>query len=172
MSIWKKAAIAVAALLLVAACGGSANTGSNTSGGINWNAKAPKGGATLNFWYEFAAGPDQDAVNHLVNEFNQQNQGKIHINAVYAGAYDDAFSKYKAAIQSNNIPNVVQIYDIGSRFMIDSKTITPAQTFIDHYKYPIDNIYPSIRGYYNVHGKQQSMPWNTSMPLLYVNTSM
>ncbi|MGH7919535.1 MAG: ABC transporter substrate-binding protein, partial [Candidatus Dormibacteraceae bacterium] len=116
--------------------------------------------------------PDQDAVIHLVNEFNQQNQGKIHINAVYAGAYDDAFSKYKASIQSNNIPNIVQIYDIGSRFMIDSKTITPAQTFIDHYKYPIGDIYSSISGYYKVHGKQQSMPWNTSMPLLYVNTSM
>lgn len=171
----KWAALAVAALLLVAACGGSAgsaSSGGNSPGGVNWNAKAPKGGVNLNFWYEFAAGPNQNAVLALVSKFNQENQGKIHINPVYAGSYDDAFSKYKASIQSNDIPNIVQIYDIGSRFMIDSKTITPAQTFIDHYKYPINDIYPSIRGYYNVHGKQQSMPWNTSMPLLYVNTSM
>ena len=64
----------------------------------------------------------------------QKNQGKIKVKATYAGKYDDAIAKYKAAIQSKSTPDVIQTYDIGTRFMIDAKQTVPMQAFIDRDK--------------------------------------
>ena len=57
----------------------------------------------------------------------RSNTGKIEIKATYVGKYDDAITKYKAAIQSKSTPDVIQVYDIGTRFMIDAKQTVPMQ---------------------------------------------
>ena len=71
------------------------------------------------------------ALNTLVDKFNAAHAGKIHVNAVYQGEYDDAITKYKASVQSNNTPSLMQIYDIGTQFMIDSQQVVPIQGFAD-----------------------------------------
>jgi sn-glycerol 3-phosphate transport system substrate-binding protein len=161
--------------MLVAACGGSGSAGPSPSAGgssIDWNQKAPSSPVEVSFWHGFSAGANQDALNALVAQFNQQNQGKIHVTPTYTGNYDDTFAKVKTGLQSNQanqLPSLVQIYDIGTRFMIDSKVATPMQTFIDHDKYDVSDLWPNIRGYYQIQNQLYSMPWNTSMPLLYFN---
>ena len=63
----------------------------------------------------------------------------------------------------------MQMYDIGTRYMIDSKTIVPMQSFIDVDHTDTSDLQPNIAGYYTVDNKLYSMPFNTSMPLLYIN---
>jgi sn-glycerol 3-phosphate transport system substrate-binding protein len=167
-----RTAFAVAVLLLGAACGGGGGNEQTSGSSIDWNQKPPSRPVEVTFWHGFSAGANQDALNHLVAAFNQQHQGQIHVTPTYTGQYDDTFAKLKTGLQSNQpnqLPSVVQIYDIGTRFMIDSKAITPMQTFIDHDKYNVSDLWANIRGYYQVQGKLYSMPWNTSMPLLYYN---
>ena len=105
-------------------------------------------------------------------EFNQKNTGKIEVKATYAGKYDDAITKYKAAIQSKSTPDVIQIYDIGTRFMIDAKQTVPMQEFIDRDKLDVSDLQPNIAGYYSVDDKLHSMPFNTSMPVMYYNKTL
>ncbi|GAB3450645.1 ABC transporter substrate-binding protein [Phycicoccus ginsengisoli] len=162
----------LATSLVLAACGGG---GSSASDG----ADAPKAGVlkdakgvtTVSFWHAMD-GKNAEVLAQLVKEFNDQNKGKIEVKATYAGKYDDAITKYKAAIQSKSTPDVIQIYDIGTQFMIDAKQTVPMQSFIDRDKLDVSDLQPNITGYYSVDKKLNSMPFNTSMPLLYINKSL
>ena len=70
------------------------------------------------------------------------------------------------------MPALVQVFDIGTRLMIDLKVATPVQDFIDKEKYDISDLEPNVLAYYTVDGKLWSMPFNTSNPMLYYNKDM
>ena len=157
--------VLLAAIALVVACGGSATTTTGPAA----DDKAPAGKVVeVTFWHGFSAGANTDATNALVQKFNDAHTGKIHVTATFAGDYDVTFSKIKAAIQANQTPTMVQIYDVGTRFMIDSKQTTPMQKFIDQDHFVTD-LEPVIANYFSINGRLDSMPWNNSMPLLYIN---
>ena len=162
----KRFVTALAALMLAVACGGGTAT-TTAPNPLDDKASAPPGPIELQFWHGFAAGANQDATNYLVQQFNSTHQGQVHVTATYAGNYDDTFAKYKAAIQSNQLPDIVQVYDVGTRFMIDSGTIQPMQVFIDHDRFSTSDLEPNLLGYFSIGGKLYSMPWNNSTPLLY-----
>jgi sn-glycerol 3-phosphate transport system substrate-binding protein len=163
----------VAASLLLAACGGTADDGSANSSGAPAKDVLDKasGVTTVSFWHAMD-GTNAEALNKLVAEFNTAHQGKIEVKSTYAGKYDDAITKYKAAIQSKSTPDVIQVYDIGSRFMIDAKQTLPMQSFIDRDKLDVSDLQPNITGYYSIDGKLNSMPFNTSMPVLFYNKTL
>ncbi|NNM44900.1 ABC transporter substrate-binding protein [Knoellia sp. DB2414S] len=164
------AAVAATSLVL-AACGGGDGS-SDGSGAPKADAlKDAKGVTTVSFWHAMD-GKNAQVLTQLVNEFNAANKGKIEVKPTYAGKYDDAITKYKAAIQSKSTPDVIQIYDIGTQFMIDAKQAVPMQEFIDRDKMDVSDLQPNITGYYSVDKKLYSMPFNTSMPLLYINKTL
>lgn len=167
------AASLLAVLALVAAGCGSSDSGDGESGGgqdaPDASALDSASGVTkVTFWHGMK-GANGEAVDKLVKAFNAKNAGKIEVQAVYQGDYDETITKYKTSVQQGNTPSVVQIYDIGSRFMIDSKQTVPIQSFADKDGYTLDSIEPNIANYYSIDGKLNSMPFNTSMPLLYIN---
>ncbi|BBF45048.1 glycerol-3-phosphate ABC transporter, periplasmic glycerol-3-phosphate-binding protein [Lachnospiraceae bacterium KM106-2] len=65
--------------------------------------------------------------------------------------------------------DLVQIYDIGTRFMIDSGWVVPMQDLIDQDGYDSSKIEENIRAYYTIDNKLYSMPFNSSTPILYYN---
>lgn len=165
------AAVAATSLVL-AACGGGDGSSSDGSGAPKADVlKDAKGVTTVSFWHAMD-GKNAQVLTQLVNEFNAANKGKIEVKPTYAGKYDDAITKYKAAIQSKSTPDVIQIYDIGTQFMIDAKQAVPMQEFIDRDKMNVSDLQPNITGYYSVDKKLYSMPFNTSMPLLYINKTL
>ena len=162
----------LATSLVLAACGGGDGSSSDGAGAPKADVlKDAKGVTTVSFWHAMD-GKNAEVLTQLVKEFNDQNKGKIEVKATYAGKYDDAITKYKAAIQSKSTPDVIQIYDIGTQFMIDAKQTVPMQSFIDRDKLDVSDLQPNITGYYSVDKKLNSMPFNTSMPLLYINKSL
>jgi sn-glycerol 3-phosphate transport system substrate-binding protein len=56
--------------------------------------------------------------------------------------------------------------------MMDSGQTVPMQTFIDRDDYDTSDLQPNIAGYYVVNDVQASMPFNTSMPVLYYNKTL
>jgi sn-glycerol 3-phosphate transport system substrate-binding protein len=165
-------AAVVTAAVALAGCGGSGtgDTGSASSApgadALN-NLKAP---VEVEFWHSMK-GANVTALTKIVNDFNAAHQGKIVVKPVFQGDYDTTIAKYKASVQQKHTPELVQIYDIGSRFMVDSKQTVPAYEFVDKDKYNA-NLEPNIANYYTFNGKLQSMPFNSSMPLLYINTDL
>ncbi len=125
----------------------------------------------VTFWHAMN-GTNAEVLTKLVGEFNAAHTGKIQVDATYAGTYDDTITKYKASIQSKATPDLVMIYDIGTRFMIDAKQAVPMQAFIDRDKLDVSDLQPNIAGYYTVDNKLYSMPFNTSMPVMYYNKTL
>ncbi|MFJ1790647.1 ABC transporter substrate-binding protein [Kitasatospora griseola] len=170
----KRSARALAALLVsglaLTACSSSGSGGSSEDSGAPAASALDQasGVTTVEFWHSMT-GKNADALTALVNQFNAAHQGKIEVKPLFQGTYDDLVAKYKASVQQKATPAVVQVYDIGSRFMVDSKQIVPAQAFADKDGYSLDDLQANIRNYYTFGGKLQSMPFNSSMPLLYLN---
>ncbi|HML46295.1 MAG TPA: ABC transporter substrate-binding protein [Clostridia bacterium] len=119
------------------------------------------------FWYSLA-GTNADAIAQMVNNFNAS-QDKIVVDAQYQGEYDDAINKLKAAGMGQLPCDVVQSYEIGSRFLIDSGWIAPIQNYIDAEGWDTSVIEPNLLAYYTVDGKINAMPFNCSTPLMYYN---
>lgn len=168
----KRAAVRGVTVLALAAltatgCGGGGSGSTDKVPGKDALAKA-KGVTTVTFWHAMD-GANGETLTKLVDTFNSQHTGKIKVKAVYQGKYDDAITKYKASVRAKKTPSMIQVYDIGTRFMIDSKQTLPMQGFIDRDKYPADDLQPNITGYYSIDNKLYSMPFNTSMPVLYYN---
>lgn len=122
------------------------------------------------FWYSLG-GKIAETTRDLVDQFNATHPN-IQVEAVYQGSYDDAINKLKTAIQTKSMPHVMQVYDIGTKFMIDSKSIVPMQKWIDKDKVDISTFEPNILAYYTVNDQLYSMPFNISTPLLYYNRNM
>jgi len=127
------------------------------------NANATK----LTFWHALG-GANGEIVSNLTNQFNDS-QTDIFVQDIYQGTYDDLVNKFRAGLQSKSGPHLLQVYDIGQRFMIDSKAIEPMQTFIDADKYDLSQFEQPILNYYTVDKKLNAMPFNTSNPILYYN---
>ena len=160
--------IATFALVLSACSGGSGAAASPSAGAPAANVLNGSGLVKISFWHAMNGTPDK-ALQALVDKFNAANQGKIQVTANYQGNYDDNLAKYKAAIQSKQTPSLIMMYDVGTRLMIDSGQTIPMQAFIDADKFDVSDLQPNILGYYSIGGKLYSMPFNTSMPILYYN---
>jgi sn-glycerol 3-phosphate transport system substrate-binding protein len=132
------------------------------------SASAPAGATKVTFWHSMGGDLGGKAIPQMLDDFNKS-QTKCFATATYQGTYDDGLNKLKAGLQSGDVPTVMQLYDIGTRLMVDLKVATPVQDFIDKEKYDVSDLEPNILAYYTVDNKLQSMPFNTSNPMLYYN---
>ncbi|MCI7099562.1 MAG: ABC transporter substrate-binding protein [Lachnospiraceae bacterium] len=127
-------------------------------------------GTEITFWHAMG-GVNGEAMEYLVDQFNKENEYGIKVVSEYQGSYDDALNKLKSAQLGNMGADLVQVYDIGTRFMIDSDWIIPIQDFMDKDDYKV-NLEENIAAYYTVNNELYSMPFNSSTPILYYNADM
>lgn len=128
-------------------------------------------GTEISFWHSMG-GVNGQAIDALVEKFNTENEFGITVNAQYQGEYDDSLNKLKSAQIGNMGADLVQVYEIGSRFMIESEWITPMQEMIDADGYDMSSIEPNLAAYYTIDDKLYSMPFNSSTPIMYYNKDM
>src|SRR2546422_637679 len=138
--------LTVALVLLATACGGGAPGGTGTSTSQRAPDKSVPPAGKIAFWHSMS-GVNGDAVNRMVETFNKS-QNKITIEAIFQGTYDDSLSKLNTALASNSAPALIQVFDIGQRFMIDSGEIVPMQAFIDRDKLDTSDFEPAGINYY------------------------
>jgi len=160
--------------MAAAACGGTTPTGGTAPSGApaDMSALAPAKdvapAATLTWWHAMS-GVNGDALNKIVAGFNSS-QSKIKVEAVFQGTYDDLLAKLNTAIASNAAPALVQVYDIGQRYMYDSGQVVPMQAFIDRDKFNTSDFEPAVINYYKYQDKLQSMPFNAQKTAMYIES--
>ena len=128
-------------------------------------------GTEISFWHSMG-GVNGQAIDTLVKKFNDENEYGITVKAQYQGEYDDSLNKLKSAQIGNMGADLVQVYEIGSRFMIESGWITPMQKMIDADSYDLSQIEPNLAAYYTIDNQLYSMPFNSSTPIMYYNKEM
>ncbi|MFL6074103.1 MAG: ABC transporter substrate-binding protein [Mycobacteriales bacterium] len=165
-------AAGAAAALAISGCGAGTAAGRATLRVPERGALAKvRGEVDISFWHSMD-GVDAAALNTLIDRFNRQHAGKVKVEPEYVGGYTDAMGEFRGAVEARSTPNVMQAYDIGTRYMIDSKQVVPVQGFLDRDHYPTGDLQPAAAGYYSVGGKLYSMPFNASTPVLYYNKTI
>jgi sn-glycerol 3-phosphate transport system substrate-binding protein len=132
---------------------------------------ASAGPVKIAFWHSMGGDLGGKAIPEMAKQFNES-QKKYIVEPTYQGSYDDSLNKLKAGLQSKDIPAVVQLFDLGTRLMVDLKVAVPVQDFIDKEKYDISDLEPNVLAYYTVDNKLWSMPFNSSNPMVYYNKDM
>ncbi|MCL2319065.1 MAG: ABC transporter substrate-binding protein [Treponema sp.] len=156
-------ALLLAAVMVFAGGGGQAAGGGKAAG----SQAAPAAAKTKVVFWHAMGGRNQEALNKLITAYNAS-QDKYTVEGQYQGNYDDAITKLRATPKGSG-PDVMQLYDIGTRWAIDSKTTLKMQDFINRDKYDISDYEPNILAYYALDGQLYSMPFNCSSPVIIYN---
>ncbi len=125
----------------------------------------------LTFWHSMT-GEKGKLLSSLTQEFNElpENAGRFQVVPQFVGTYEEGLNKLRTALLAKQGPHVAQITDIGTQVMIDTQAVVPLQDFIDlDPSFPVSQLLPPIRRYYEVKGKLFSLPFATSNPILYYN---
>lgn len=128
-------------------------------------------GTTISFWHSMG-GVNGQAIDTLVQKFNDENEYGITVDAEYQGSYDDALNKLKSAQIGNMGADLVQVYEIGTRFMIESGWSVPMQSMVNADDYDTSVLEPNLAAYYTIDDMLYSMPFNSSTPLMYYNKDL
>ncbi|WP_069999128.1 ABC transporter substrate-binding protein [Cellulosilyticum sp. I15G10I2] len=121
----------------------------------------------ITFWHSMG-GAGGESIQKLTDAFNAS-QNNVAVEVQYQGTYDEAINKLKNSALGDAGPDVMQLYDIGTRWMIDSGYAYRMQDFIDGEGYDASQLEQNILAYYTIDDQLYSMPFNSSTPLLYYN---
>ncbi|GIN57286.1 ABC transporter substrate-binding protein [Lederbergia ruris] len=123
--------------------------------------------ANISFWHAMS-GDNGKALEEIVNKFNEQSDS-VEVKAIYQGSYDDLLNKLRAVGGSSEAPAIVQVFEIGTKYMSESGFITPMQEFIDKDNFDISQLEENILSYYTLDDQLYSMPFNTSNAVMFYN---
>ncbi|MBI1259721.1 MAG: extracellular solute-binding protein [Chloroflexi bacterium] len=111
-----------------------------------------------------------DTGNRFMKEYPQ-----FKINFIQQKNYDESIKNYVLAKEQGTVPTIIQTYEIGTQFSLDSGYFKFADDIIagrsDVLGQPVnfDDILPVIANYYTLDGKWASVAWNTSTAIMYNN---
>ena len=123
---------------------------------------------TVEFWHSFGDAKRGDWIAARADEYNKAHPG-VKIVPSYKGSYNDSLQATILAARQNKAPALVQIFEVGSQLALDSGVFQPVSSvgsveFGDYIK-PVVN-------YYTIGGKVNSLPFNSSSPVLYFNKDL
>lgn len=165
-------ATALAAPLLVAA-GCSSSQASDAVDAPGPSALADAGPVTVVLWHGLG-GAAGDALTAAVQEFSADNPDRLTVQAVYQGSYEDTLAKYTAALRDGSTPHLLLTSDVTTGFLHDAGQTVSAQSMAaaNPDDLDLDDLRAAARNYYSVEGELLSVPFNTSLPLLFVNDAL
>ena len=133
-------------------------------------AAAPAGEVTtITFWHAMS-GSREKVVNELAESFNALHPD-MKVEPQLIGSYAETLTKALAAYKTGSPPTIVQVYEVGTRTMLDSDAVIPVYT-LDKGEVNWDEVVQPIMKYYSVEGKLSCMPFNSSTAMLYYNKDM
>lgn len=126
---------------------------------------------TIDFWHAMG-GHNLEVTETLVERFNAEHEN-IEVVAQNTGSYNDTLTKTESAVRSGDAPHIVQIYEIGTQVMVDSGIIIPIEELgrevAQDKNFDWGKFLTPVSNYYQVDGELNSMPFNSSTPILYYN---
>jgi sn-glycerol 3-phosphate transport system substrate-binding protein len=127
---------------------------------------APAGKTRVILWHAMG-GLAGETLNKFVAGYNAS-QGAVEVEAQYQGNYDDAITKLRATPAGQG-PDIMQLYEVGTRWAMDSGSTLKMQDFINKDNYDVSDYEPNILAYYTFGGELYSMPFNCSSPVIFYN---
>ncbi|RME41771.1 MAG: ABC transporter substrate-binding protein [Caldilineae bacterium] len=127
----------------------------------------PEGAVVIDFWHAFGGGRKL-LIERMVADYNYTHPG-TYVRVENKGSYRDTLNAAILAAQQGNPPHLVQIFEIGSQLALDSGIFVPIEDYVIGPEFQPDDYIEGVANYYRIGGKFNSMPWNSSNPILYYN---
>ncbi len=126
----------------------------------------------IEFWYGFSDAPRSGWINDRIEEFNGQLEAEgldYEVTGERKGSYRETLQAAVLAARQGNPPHLVQLFEVGSQLATDSGIFKPIGEVggLDTSAY----IEPVIN-YYTIDGSVNSIPFNSSSPILYANQQL
>ncbi|MFL1674318.1 ABC transporter substrate-binding protein [Paenibacillus dendritiformis] len=121
----------------------------------------------VTFWHAMS-GNAGELIAKMANDYNAS-QDKYFVDAIFQGSYEESLTKLKAVGGTSEAPTLMQVQEIGTKYMVNSGYIQPVQDLIDQDKFDLSQWEENILSYYQIDGKLYSLPFNTSNAILIYN---
>jgi len=123
---------------------------------------------TVEFWHIFGDAKRKGWIEQKAADFNAKNPD-IKVVPVVKGNYNENLQAAILAGRQGKPPALVQIFEVGSQLALDSGVFQPVGSvektdYSDYLKPVVD--------YYTIGGKVNSLPFNSSSPVLYANRDL
>ena len=135
-------------------------------------------GATITYWYQHS-GPNGDAMQAMIKDFNAANPWRITVNGEYAGPYDQIYNKMVSAIAAKNPPELVVAYQNQSAMYEVNDALVDMSPYVNDPKWglgsSITDFFPGFIGQdvnAQFGGKRLGFPPNRSVEVMYVNMTL
>ncbi|PSP84214.1 histidine kinase [Halobacteriales archaeon QS_6_64_34] len=123
-----------------------------------------KGDTVIDFWHAMG-GAKSLLLHDFAREFEEQH-GSVHFRLSSLGSYDGVLDESLAA-GTEEMPAIAQINEIGSMKARLSGAFKPAERILPGTAK--SSLTDSVSDYYTVDGELQSVPFNSSNPVLCIN---
>lgn len=128
---------------------------------------------TLDFWHAMT-GSQERVLAHMVQQFNHS-QSRYQIHLIYKGDYAETMAAFVLAHRAGQVPALVQIPEMGRSLMWFNEDITtPVEDILNRPedKTVLARMLPGVRHYYSRKNRLWAMPFNVSVPVLFVNQAL
>jgi sn-glycerol 3-phosphate transport system substrate-binding protein len=142
------------------AVGGSAGAGETSAMQCPVGALAKGERVQISFWHQMQ-GKNEEVLRALIDRFEDANPN-ISVRLVNQVDYRDLFTKYKAALGSDDLPDVAQFEDTTPQQLVDTRSTIPMEACVKADRYDFGDFYERPIAFYTVQGVLRSMPWNVS----------
>jgi sn-glycerol 3-phosphate transport system substrate-binding protein len=119
----------------------------------------------LQFWYAFSDEPRSNWILERISEWNAMNP-EYEMVGERKGSYRETLQAAVLAARQGDPPHAVQLFEVGSQLAVDSEIFKPVGE-IGSFD-TTDYIEP-VLNYYTIDGEVNSIPFNSSSPILYTN---
>ena len=123
---------------------------------------------TVEFWHIFGDAKRKGFIDQKAAEFNAKNPD-IKVVPVVKGNYSENLQAAILASRQGQPPALVQVFDVGTQLAADSGVFQPVGN-VEKTDYG-DYLKP-VLDYYTLQGKINSLPFNSSSPVLYANRDL
>jgi multiple sugar transport system substrate-binding protein len=120
---------------------------------------------SLDFWNGFT-GPDGRYIQRIVDDFNKEYQGKIHVNMVVM-VWDDYYNKLALALRTKRGPNVGVVHYDNVYSVIHQGIVLELDEYLD--EFPIEDFVSSVWQVSRSNGHQYGIPLDFHPLVLYWN---
>lgn len=148
------AAVATAAafsVALLAGCGGTGTSGSNTQPESSAQSEATTATADgetieLTIWHTWGNGPGLDVMQQIVDRYNETNEKNIHVTLGYvanqASGNTQTMDKLMAAIAAGNPPEIALLDNFQVAGWAAQDALVPLDDLMAGVDLNLDNVYP------------------------------
>jgi multiple sugar transport system substrate-binding protein len=140
-----------------------------------WYKVAPDG-QTITFWHN-KSGPQGDALQEIIDEFNTTNAYGITVNGEYQGSYNDVFNKMLGVLNTADAPDLVVAYQNQAATYQVADALVDMTSLVKSYKWGLSPTEQSdfFPGFFaqdifpNFNNARLGFPPNRSAEVLFYN---